>query len=100
MAVEELTLNPGLSCVSFLVTSPSRPSVQAASVALADTGLIPVTPPVVIDMGKAHTYLATNVAHTPCHQDQLTAPRLVLWKSSHGLQAIWLLGDCSEAQRF
>lgn len=55
--------------------------MQADTVALADPGLIPVALPTMIDMNKAHTYLATNVAHTPYHQDHLTVPRLVLWKS-------------------
>lgn len=36
MAAEQLTLNPGLSCV-LPYRLPARPFVQAASVALADT---------------------------------------------------------------
>ena len=62
--------------------------MQAATAALADPGLIPVALPAMIDMDKAHTYLAKNVANTPYHQDHLTAPRLVPWKSRHWLWAI------------
>lgn len=79
---------------------PFCPSAQEATAALADPGPIPVALPEMIDMNKAHTYLATNVAHTPYHQDHLTVPRLVLWQSCHWLQALLILGDSSGTQRF
>lgn len=74
--------------------------MQAATVAWEDPGLIPVTLPAMIDMDKAYTYLATNVAHIPYHQDHLTAPRIVPWDSCHWLQAILILDDSRGAQRF
>lgn len=92
MAEEELTLSPGLSCVSFLITSPSSPSVQAASVALADTGPIPVTLPAMIDTGRAHTVSCFKCGHTPQHPNHLTAPGFILGKASHGLQAFQMIG--------
>lgn len=77
--VEELTNpNPGPFCVSFLLTTTFRPSMQVATVALANPGLILVAHSAMIDMDKTHTYLATNVAHTLYHQDHLTVPGLVL----------------------
>lgn len=61
--------------VMFILPSPTptfSPSVQAATVALADPGLIPGALRSMIDMGRTHTHLATNVAPTPYHKDHLT----------------------------
>lgn len=74
--------------------------MQVATVALADSGLIPVTLPSMIDMDKTHTYLATNVAHTSDHQDRLAVPGLVLWKSCLWLQAVLVLDYSVEHRGF